>query len=86
MEADPKGMSADRNVFNVLLRYFRGTGTGQPTAFYTMDPGDDRHAKRLQLIGSAYHEAASPRFQSQTASDIAVNDGRPLLPSLNRLP
>jgi hypothetical protein len=76
---DPRGMSADRNVFAVLLRYFRGAGTSQPTVFYTMDPTDDRHNVRLLLMGAAYHEAASPHFEAQTGSAIAVNDGRPLL-------
>jgi hypothetical protein len=63
----------------VLLRYFRGAATSQPTVFYTMDPDDDRHDVRLLLMGAAYHEAASPHFEAQTGSTIAVNDGRPLL-------
>lgn len=79
LQGDPKGMSADRNVFNVLLRYFRGVGTKQPTTFYTMDPRDDRHALRLQLIGAAYDEAASPNLEVRSAPAIAVNSGRPLL-------
>jgi hypothetical protein len=73
-------------VFNVLSRYFRGTGTAQPTTFYAMDPGDDRHALRVQLIGEAYHQAGSARFEAQIAPAIAVNDGRPLLSSPNRIP
>lgn len=77
-------MSADRNVFNVLSRYFRGAGTAQPTTFYTMDPSDDRHAARLQLIGEACHQAASSRSEVQPSAAISVNDGRPLLSSLNR--
>jgi hypothetical protein len=84
LEGDPKGMSADRNVFSVLLRYFRGAGTAQPTTFYSMDPSDDRHAIRLQLIGAAYHQTASGGELQPDA--ISVNDGRPLLPPLNRLP
>lgn len=80
LAGDPKGMSADRNVFNVLVRYFRGAGTSEPTVFYTMDPRDDRHELRLQLIGAAYHEAASARFVDPTDSAIGVNGGRPLLP------
>jgi hypothetical protein len=83
LAGDPKGMSADRNVFNVLSRYFKGAATAQPTVFYTMDPRDDRHELRLRLIGPTYHEAASPRFEAQTAG---VNDGRPILPLPNRLP
>jgi hypothetical protein len=77
-------MSADRNVFSVLLRYFRGAGTAQPTVFYAMDPGDARHDVRLQLIGEAYHEAASANSETQAGSAVAVNTGRPLLSSLKR--
>jgi hypothetical protein len=80
LAGDPKGMSADRNVFNVLLRYFRGAGTSQPTVFYTMDPADDRHELRVSLMGSAYHQAASAHGEVPSGSDIAVNDGRPVLP------
>ncbi len=75
LEGDPKGMSADRNVFSVLLRYFRGAGTSQPTVFYTLDPDDERHAARLHLMGAAYGEAALPMPEP----GIPVNDGRPLL-------
>jgi len=38
---------------------FRGVGTGQPTAFYTLSPTDDGHLARLQLIGPAYDEAGA---------------------------
>lgn len=54
---DPTGLTADRNVFNVLLRYFRGAATGQPSVFYTMNAADVRHALRLQLLGSRYAAA-----------------------------
>jgi hypothetical protein len=84
LEGDPKGMSADRNVFSVLLRYFRGAGTAQPTVFYAMDPSDARHEVRLQLMGAAYDEAASERSETRAGSPIAVNTGRPLLSSLDR--
>ena len=79
LEGDPTGLTADRNVFNVLLRYFRGAGTSQPTVFYTMNAGDERHAVRLHLMGAAYHEAASGRVDTVPQPGIRVNDGRPLL-------
>jgi hypothetical protein len=86
LQGDPKGMSADRNVFNVLLRYFRGAGTAEPTVFYTMDPRDDRHESRMQLIGPAYHDAASAQSEARTDPVIGVNAGKPLLSSVNRPP
>jgi glycosyltransferase involved in cell wall biosynthesis len=55
---DPKRMSADRKVFDALHRFFRGAGTGHPTAFYSLDPKDDGHPLRLRLMGSAYDDAA----------------------------
>jgi hypothetical protein len=56
---DVSGMSADRMVFDALRGLFRGVGTGQPTAFYTLSPTDDVHLARLQLIGPAYDEAGA---------------------------
>jgi hypothetical protein len=79
LDGDSKGMSADRNVFSALARYFRGTATGQPTVYYAMDPDDDRHAARLRLIGAAYDNASAVGARS-----IGVNVGRPLLPSQRR--
>jgi hypothetical protein len=55
---DPKGMSADRKVFDALHRFFPGTGTGEPTAFYTLDPEDGAHPSRLRMMGPAYDAAA----------------------------
>lgn len=56
---DEGGMSADRHVFAVLNRDFRGVGTGRPTVFYRLDPTDPLHPQRLQRIGAAYGDAAS---------------------------
>ena len=87
LDADPKGMSADRNVFSALSRYFRGAATGQPTAFYTLDPRDDRHASRLHLMGTAYQAAALDVSQADGAAWrdplIGMNSGRPLPASRN---
>jgi hypothetical protein len=55
LPADP--MSADRNVFAFLVRNHRPAGTGQPTAFYTVNPMDGLHPMRLRLFGAAYDEA-----------------------------
>lgn len=54
---DPKGQSADRNVFHALHRNFRAASTGEATAFYRLDPADDLHAQRVEAAGAAYHEA-----------------------------
>jgi hypothetical protein len=55
LKGDP--MSADRNVFAFLSRNHKSAGTGQATAFYTLNPEDGLHAMRLRLMGSAYDEA-----------------------------
>ena len=57
LHGDPKAMSADRNVFEMLRRHFRPAGTGQPSVFYTLDPNDGLHPLRLQLMGSAYESS-----------------------------
>lgn len=54
MPDDPRAMSADRMVFDALRALFRGVDTGQPTAFYTLDPSDDGHPQRLRWIGPDY--------------------------------
>ena len=56
---DPKGMSADRNVFEVLRR-LRGAGTGRPTAFYNVDVTDGMHPVRLIMMRDAWDNAAQP--------------------------
>lgn len=58
LPGDPFGTTADRSVFAALRQHFRGAGTGQPTAFYTLNPEDSMHPLRLRLMGAAYDEAA----------------------------
>lgn len=53
LPGDPKAMSADRMVFNRLLR-LRGAASGQPTVFYRVDPTDDMHPARLKMMGGLY--------------------------------
>jgi len=47
---DPTGMSADRHVLYYLSRGFRGVCTGKATSYYTMNPGDFMHGRRLAWI------------------------------------
>ncbi len=56
---DPKGMSADRRVFENLCRH-KGACTGQPTVFYRVDPGDELHEGRVRQMGEAWALAGSP--------------------------
>ena len=53
LPGDPKAMSADRMIF-ARLRSMRGAATGEATALYRLDPGDDLHPIRLRLMGGAY--------------------------------
>lgn len=57
LPGDPKGMSADRNVF-AALRGLPCASTGEATAFYALDPADGLHAHRLRWMGDAWDEAA----------------------------
>jgi FkbM family methyltransferase len=50
---DAKGMSADRQVFDVLNTQYAGCCTGRATCYYLMDPTDILHAQRLEMIGLA---------------------------------
>jgi FkbM family methyltransferase len=50
---DAKGMSADRNVFQMLKSRYRGKGTLKATCYYRLDSRDDLHAMRLERIGQA---------------------------------
>jgi hypothetical protein len=50
-------MSADRSVFAYLASNFSSRGTGQATAFYTMNANDPLHEMRVGLLGEAYQEA-----------------------------
>jgi hypothetical protein len=54
LAGDPKGMSADRNVFHCLNKHSPPGATGKASAFYVLDPNDGLHALRVKLIGSRY--------------------------------
>jgi hypothetical protein len=58
LPGDPKAMSADRHVFDMLHKHFRYTIIDRPTVYYQVDPLDGVHPIRLQLMGPAYDEAA----------------------------
>ncbi len=53
---DPKGMSADRRVFENLCRH-KGACTGLPTVFYRVDLGDELHGGRVMQMGDAWAKA-----------------------------
>lgn len=65
LPGDPKGMSADRQVFDRLRRQYRGVATGQATCYYRLDPRDDVHHNRLTLIARARGGAAGSQPQSR---------------------
>jgi hypothetical protein len=58
LAGDPKAMSADRHVFDMLHKHFRHATVDRPTVYYQVDPQDGIHPIRLQLMGAAYDEAA----------------------------
>jgi hypothetical protein len=57
---DPGGASTDRIVFARLSQNFKSVGTGQPTAFYRLNPNDGNHPHRVQRFGQAYDRAGEP--------------------------
>lgn len=59
LAGDPKGMSADRHVFNFLNRQRKGAGTGEATTYYLIDPTDGMHPHRLRWSGDAYLAAGT---------------------------
>ncbi len=54
---DPRGMSADRGVFQALASAHTGGATNQPTVFYRMDPTDLMHQERMTAMAAAYEAA-----------------------------
>jgi hypothetical protein len=58
LPGDMRGMSEDRNVFAGLRKFFRGAPTNQPTVFYRIDPDDEMHQVRLQLMGTVSDDVA----------------------------
>lgn len=53
---DPKGMSADRRVFQALAPRL-GFRIDNPTVYYRMDPKDAMHAERMKAMAILYDEA-----------------------------
>ena len=51
---DTTGMSADRVVFDALVKRHRGAGSGEPSSFYAMNATDGLHAARMTQMGAAY--------------------------------
>ncbi len=51
-------MDADRQVFRILDREFRGETTGQATCYYVLNEADEQHPQRLAHIGAARYAAA----------------------------
>ncbi len=59
LERDSTGMTADRRVFDTLMRRYRGAGTGEATSFYAMNASDPIHQLRLAKFGDAYAQAGA---------------------------
>jgi hypothetical protein len=58
LNGDPRGMSADRNVFNYLKDHSKPGSTGKATSFYVLDPADGMHPFRLSVMGEKYRDAS----------------------------
>ena len=54
-----KGMAADRGVFAGLCKINKGVGTQKASSYYVLDPNDENHKGRLNLMGDAYNKAAN---------------------------
>jgi hypothetical protein len=50
LPGDTTAMSTDRPVFASLHKHKRHAGTGQATAYYTIQPSDCMHRHRLRWI------------------------------------
>lgn len=59
LAGDPKGMSADRNVFAFLSKHRSHASTGEASVFYLLDPTDGLHPLRMQLMGEHYQTAGA---------------------------
>jgi hypothetical protein len=55
------GMNADRNVFRILSREFRGAPTNRHSVFYEITETDPMHPYRLSAIGEQRYHAAGKR-------------------------
>jgi hypothetical protein len=52
-------MDADRNVFRILSREFKGRATERYSVFYTITEADEQHAARMRQIGAERYAAAA---------------------------
>lgn len=50
---------ADRHVFRILSREFKGCATGQYSVFYAVNEADALHEERMRLIGAERYAAAA---------------------------
>jgi len=55
---DPKAMDADRNVFRILSREFRGGPTGAHSVFYQITEADVMHPYRLSVISEQRYRSS----------------------------
>ena len=55
-----RGRMSDRNVFDLLMKRHRWAATGQPSAFYTLNAGDESHGQRVAWLGAAHDQAGAP--------------------------
>jgi hypothetical protein len=73
------GRAADRNVFRVLSRKFRGRATGRYSVFYTVNEADSLHEARMRQIGKErYAAAAGPSVEAkaeEAGSEPIANPG-----------
>jgi hypothetical protein len=53
LPGDPKAMSADRMVFNRLLR-LHGAASGHPTVLYRVNDTDEIHPTRMRMMAGLY--------------------------------
>ena len=56
---DRNGKSADRTVFDLLNRRYRGAGTGTASVYYQVDANDGSHRQRLSRMGPSFAEAGA---------------------------
>jgi hypothetical protein len=56
---DRKGMSSDRTVFAYLKKEKRSAATKRATAYYTLNPSDINHQKRLRYIAETVSKSCN---------------------------
>lgn len=65
---DPRGVGADRNVFSILSREFRGRGSDSRTTYYALNEYDSDNDQRVARIGHERYRRAG-----LTRSDIMAS-------------